>query len=261
MDKKLSILLVEDDPEACKEIVAYTAELDDISLIGVTNNSSKALEYIKDYLPDAIILDLELHHGSGNGLFVLQGLKQLLLTLTPYILVTTNNSSPVTYETARQLGADFIMSKHQEDYSAKTVVDFLRMMKPIINSKASANSAAHTKADSPEIREKRMTQRINAELNQIGISTKAVGYQYLSDAIALIIDGTTNNLCSIIGKKYAKTDSSVERAMQNAISRTWRASDIDDLLTFYTAKINSEKGVPTVMEFVFYYANKLKNEY
>lgn len=49
--------------------------------------------------------------------------------------------------------------------------------------------------------------------------------------------------------------------MQNAIAKTWRTAPIDDLLKFYTAKINSEKGVPTITEFVYYYANKLKNEY
>jgi DNA-binding response OmpR family regulator len=70
MERKLSILLVEDDPNACKDMIEDIEELDDTALIGVTNNSTKAVDYIKDYLPDAVILDLELHQGSGNGLFV-----------------------------------------------------------------------------------------------------------------------------------------------------------------------------------------------
>lgn len=261
MDKKLSILLVEDDPAACKEIMEYIDELDTVCLIGVTNNSTKAIDYVKDYLPDAIILDLELHNGSGNGLIMLQDLKHLLLTVSPYILITTNNSSPITYESARQLGADFIMSKHQNDYSAKNVIDFLIMMKSVINSRAKNSSALYATTEPPEIREKRIIRRISSELNQIGISPKVIGYQYLIDCIQLIIKHPTNNLCAVIGKKYDKTDSSVERAIQNAINKAWRTSSIDDLLTYYTGKINSEKGVPTITEFVYYYANKLKNEY
>lgn len=261
MDRKLSILLVEDDPNACKNIIEYIEELDDTSLIGVTNNSTKAIDYIKDYLPDAVILDLELHQGSGNGLLLLQALKQLLLELPPYILITTNNSSPVTYETARQFGADFIMSKHQEDYSAKTVVDFLRMMKVIIRSREKSSASTTPAAEPPEIKEKRIHKRIYTELNQIGISPKAIGYQYLTDAIQLLMEKPTNNLCSVLGQKYGKTESSVERAMQNAITKAWRTSDIEDLLTYYTAKINSDKGVPTLTEFIYYYASKLKNEY
>ena len=261
MDKKLSVLLVEDDQAACRDIIEYIEELDDISLIGVTNNSSKAIDYVKDYLPDAIILDLELHNGSGNGLIMLQNLRQLSLTVSPYILITTNNSSPITYESARQLGADFIMSKHQEDYSAKNVIDFLRMMKSVIYNRAKECSAIYSTTEPPEMKEKRIVHRICSELNQIGISPKAIGYQYLIDAIQQLIKQPTNNLCTIIGKKYGKTEASVERAMQNAINKAWRSSDIEDLLTYYTARISSEKGVPTITEFVYYYANKLKNEY
>ena len=261
MERKLSILLVEDDPSACTNIIEYVEELEDTTLIGVTNNSTKALDYIKDYLPDAVILDLELHQGSGNGLILLQELKQLMLELPPYILITTNNSSPVTYESARQLGADFIMSKHQADYSAKTVVDFLRMMKTIIRSREKSATGASLTAEPPEIKKKRIQKRIYTELDYIGISPKAIGYLYLTDAIQILIEKPTNNLCAVLGKKYGKTDASVERAMQNAITKAWRSADIEDLLTYYTAKISSEKGVPTITEFIYYYANKLKNEY
>ena len=52
-----------------------------------------------------------------------------------------------------------------------------------------------------------------------------------------------------------------ERAMQNAIHRAWKKADIEDLLKHYTAKVNSEKGCPTITEFICYYANKLKYEF
>ncbi len=261
MDKKLSIILVEDDPAACKEFNDYIEELDDILLTGVTNDAAKAMEYIKDFLPDVIILDLELHKGSGNGFTILQELRHLFFSVKPYILITTNNSSQVTYESARQLGADFIMSKHQTDYSVKNVVDFLRIMKPVIHSRKQEASVMHSATESPDIKNKRMIHRISTELNDIGISPKVIGYQYLIDAIHLIIKQPTQNLCTVIGEKYGKTESSVERAMQNAINKAWRTSDIDDLLRYYTARIHSDKGVPTMTEFIYYYANKLKNEY
>ncbi len=258
MNRKLSILLVEDDQAACKEFVEQTEELEDVSLIGVTNNSTKAIDYVKDFLPDAIVLDLELHNGSGNGLMVLQELKHLLLDVTPYVLITTNNSSAMTYDYARQLGADFIMSKHQKDYSSKNVLDFLKMMKPVIHSRRQNTAGVHATTESPEQRNKRTVSKIIADLNHVGISPKATGYQYLIDAIRLVIKQPTHNLCNIIGEKYGKTESSVERAMQNAINKAWRTADIDDLLKYYTARISSEKGIPTMTEFIYYYANKIK---
>lgn len=261
MEKSLTVLLVEDDQKACQEMIACIDALCDMTLIGITNNAARAIEYIRDYLPDAVILDLELHYGSGNGLLVLQELKQMLLPVKPYVLITTNNSSTPTYEAARRLGADFILSKHQEGYTAKSAVDFLQIMKPVIQSRVGAASPEHAAAEAPANREKRLRQRITSELNLVGISPKVVGYLYLTEAILLVIDHPMQNLSSVIGAKFNKTNSSVERAMQNAINKAWRSSDIEDLLTYYTARINSDKGVPTITEFVYYYAGKIKNEY
>lgn len=253
-----SILLVEDDPVACKEFIDYVEKKNDVNIVSITNNASKALSDIHSYLPDAIILDLELHHGSGNGLEVLMGLQDMCLNKIPYILITTNNSSNITYEFARQLGADYIMSKHQDDYSSEKALDFLYMMKDIIKSKQKVLPNNYYEVLTEEERLKRNRRRIITELNNIGINPKAVGYQYLIDAIELIIQKPTQNLCSVIGKKHKKTDSSVERAMQNAINRAWNLTDIDELLHHYTAKIHSDKGTPTVTEFIYYYANKIK---
>ena len=105
-----------------------------------------------------------------------------------------------------------------------------------------------------------MIIKIQRELNSVGISTKVLGYQYLTDAILSAIDNPENNLVSFLSKKYSKSDTSIERAMQNAISRAWRTSDVNYQLTKYTTKISSEKGVPTLMEFVSYYVNKLRVE-
>lgn len=258
---ELTILLVEDDAQICKNFVKCTCDNDDLMIVSITNNATKALADIKDYLPDVVILDLELHLGSGSGLDVLNGLPALQLDINPYMLITTNNSSNTTFEFARQLGADFIMSKHQQDYSEQSVLNFLKMMKSVIKSRKKSLSTASPTTEAPEMHRKRITQRIITELNFVGINPKAVGYRYLIDAILIVIDKPTQNLSVIIAQKYGKTDSSVERAMQNAINQAWRKTDIDELYQHYTAKIHSDKGMPTISEFIYYYANKIKNEY
>ena len=101
-------------------------------------------------------------------------------------------------------------------------------------------------------------RRVNKELDQIGINPRNIGYCYLSDAILMIMKDSTANVYKQLAADYKKSDASIERAMQNAINRAWRISSIEDLLSHYTAKIHSEKGVPTTLEFVHYYANKIK---
>ena len=257
----LTILLVEDDINACDAFIRYSEEIDDISIVSITNSSAKALMDIRDYIPDVVILDLELHKGSGSGLDVLRGLKEIPFSACPYILITTNNSSNTTYEYARQLGADYIMYKHQKDYSEEKVLKLLVMMKSVIQSRKNVSSSATLTTENPHQKRRRIEQRIITELNYVGISPKAIGYQYLIDAIQIVMDKPTKNLSNIIGKKYKKTESSVERAMQNAINRAWKQTDIDELLHHYTAQVHSDKGVPTTMDFIYYYAAKLNKEY
>ncbi|MCM1106305.1 MAG: response regulator [Blautia sp.] len=256
MERELTVLVIEDDEKARRELAYYIDEAPGLKFQDSTNSSEQGLVLAKACLPDVVILDLELHHGSGNGLLFLAGLAKLELPHLPYILVTTNNSSNVTYEQARTLGADFIMSKHEENYSAKYVVEFLQMLKDMI-------LGARLRAGEPEVlteeeMNRRLVMRIQRELGFVGISPKAKGFQYLTDAILITYREPQPNVCRKLSGMYRKSAVSIERAMQNAINRAWQLSDPDDLLEHYTARIRSDKGVPTMMEFICYYANLLK---
>jgi len=260
MDKPLAILLIEDDPQECQEIIRQIESADNVRLVGVTNNIVKALEYVTDVQPDAVILDLELHNGYGNGLSFLERLREMKPALPVYVLVTTNNISSVTHEGARKMGADFIMLKSQEDYSAKTVIEFLSSLKSIIQSNRKT-LGKNAPEESPRQKQQRITKRIITELDRIGIPPNAVGRKYLIDGIEFIIKGQNEKILMAISERYEKTEASVQRAMQNVIERAWKTSHIDDLEKYYTARINSDKGVPTIMEFIYHYAEKIKHEY
>jgi len=241
--RELTVLLIEDDQFACEEIRNYIDQLDDMHLLGITDDSNKALDMVQYCIPDAIILDLELHEGGGNGLFFLSKLHDLGLEKLPYILITTQNTSNVTLEAARQLGADFIITKYERDYSAQKPVELLRMMR---------NAAEQNR---------KLTIRIHRELDAIGISPKAFGYEYLTEAIIIATNEPVPNLSRAIASKHAgKTPASVERAMQNAINRAWSNGNPEDLARNYTAVINYERGVPTLTEFIYHYANRFRNE-
>lgn len=256
-DSKLSILLVEDDTELCAEFISYIDTLTDTELIGVTNSSFKAFELVQSARPDALILDLELHAGSGNGLLLLNDMRSLDPSMIPYTIITTNNTSTTTFESARRLGADFIFTKYQNDFSAKSAVDFLRLMGPVIKNRRK-NAALSQQEDNIDIAERRRRKQICAEFDLLGMSNKALGYKYLVDAVSITIVKPTPNLPLVISRIYNKSSSSIERAMQNAIERTWNSVPLDNLTANYTAHINPEREMPTIMEFVTYYANKLK---
>ena len=262
MEKPLKVLLVEDDLAECKAISRYVDKVDGVRLVDVTNNSTKALESVVDCIPDVVILDIELHKGHGNGLLFLEKLNAANIQFRPYILVTTNNSSQITHEHARELGADFIMAKYQEDYSAESVIDFLVSMKSTIAFKKRKQGIPDDLMTGEEKSEavKRTVRRLNAEFDMIGISPKYIGRKYLLDAVQVAMSNERTNICHTVAKIHKKSAPSVERAMANAINVTWKTSDVIDLRKHYTAKIRTDKGTPTLTEFIFYYATKMKDD-
>lgn len=254
-DNNITVLLVEDDAESSQALEQHFAERDGIAIVHTTAGSSQALAYVRDNAPDAVILDLELHHGEGSGVAFLSGLRTLAPAKRPYVLITTNNCSQTTYEAVRRLGADFILYKHQTGYSPQSVAELLLDMcgpEPPVPSAVSEKQSSVGSTDYRKI--------ICAALNQVNLSPHMKGYEYLADAIEMYIHGRVTNVAAAIGKKYGKSKDSVERAMQNAINKAWNTTDIDTLRQYYTAHVNPKKGVPTILEFVCYYANLIKND-
>ena len=258
----LKVLLVEDDPATCNAFIAYADQLEDISLVGVTADSDEAIKLIQDCLPEAIILDLELRKGGGSGLDVLYALRQMELPVRPYVMIVTNSYSDITLEYARPIGADYIISKHQRRYSEQYVLDLLRPMKEAIRHNFSAGASQDATPETPAEKKKRITQRIHAELDAVGIAPNRYGYTYLTEAILMTMEKPRTYICDELAEIHPKkSPSSIERAMQDAIKSAWSTTDIDQLLIHYTGRIKSAKGVPTLTEFIFYYANKLNAEY
>ena len=255
MPDKFSILIIEDENSICDEYKNKISNYENLFLIDTTNNTDTALNLIKEFKPSSLILDLELHKGFGNGIALLKELSSINLEYKPYIIVVTNNISSITHRIVRNLGADFLITKNQQDYSVDMVLEFINS---ISSEKISDNSSESYKLEATRNYEKSVETRISTELDLIGVASKLKGRQYLHDAIELTCKKRIPNISTIIAQKYSKTEASVERAMQTAINHAWRNTDIETLEKQYTAYINPRKGVPTITEFICYYADKVK---
>ncbi|MBQ4068047.1 MAG: response regulator [Lachnospiraceae bacterium] len=251
MDDVLTIMLVEDDEDTCAQIAEYANTFDDIRIIKTTNNSVDAYSYTLENMPDAVILDLELHEGGGNGLDFLTKLANTFGKHKPFILLTTHNVSNLIKEEARALGTDFILTKYSEGYTHKEPISLLRILRHTIVK----NRNTHI---SPGIQsEELLRQQIEIELAPFNFHRKSKGYTYLCD---IILNTCINNLdysLDNLADKYGQTVPSVERAMQRAIKRAWNSTSIEVLFMYYDGSIDRAKGHPTLKKFVLYYAKKL----
>lgn len=256
--KPMKLLIIEDDPNACNEFINCINSREDIDLVGITDSDVDALRYVKLHYPEGIALDIELNNsvsGNTDSLDFLNNIKKLKPNYNPIIIVTTHINSQRTYDILHRSGVDIILYKDQPKYSANYVLNkFFALRNPAITS-----SIASLQEDLVET-ENKISEIIYHELDLIGITPKLKGRQYLHDAILYLIQNNENkiNVIQHLTNIYKKSGNTITNGIQNAIIHAWRVSSIEDLSMHYTAKINYETGVPTPMEFIYYYIDKIK---
>ena len=257
-NKLINILIVEDDIEDCNIMKNYINNREDVKLIGIANSTTKALEYIKTHVPDAIILDLELNDGEGSGLEILEEIKNTQTDIKPIIVITTNISSKTVYTYAHKNGADLIFHKLKNDYSPELVIKNILLL----NKTRETNRITNNVKCEETINDyrNRISDRINRELNLVGISSHLIGRKYIHDAIMYILENNQDkeNVFLYLAKAYKKGNSTIGRSIQTAIEHAWRKSSIEDLQKYYTAAVNYNTGVPTPTELIYYYVDKIK---
>jgi len=116
-------------------------------------------------------------------------------------------------------------------------------------------------SESPEEIKARIMDRIETELDLIGISPRLKGRGYLEEAIYLLLSvekDYSDSVVKQIAVSHKHTYTTITRAMQTAINAAWDASPIEDLQLYYSAKVNYHTGVPAPTEFTYYYANKIR---
>lgn len=254
----MKLLLIEDDNRECEKFRKIAKQRSDIEFIGITNSTTEGLKIVKKNIPEGIILDLELNAGQGNGFEFLEKLKETKLKVRPKIVVTTNVYSDSVYDYLHENKVDFIFYKKQDSYSVENVINTLLLLKGYMEN---SNDSVIKEDDA---RDEIILEKINKELDLIGISAHLQGRKYLCDAILYLLSQESDDgrisINQYLVAKYKKASSTISRAMQNAILHAWRISAIEDLEKYYKAKINYETGVPTPVEFIYYYVDKIKKE-
>ena len=256
--KPMKILIIEDDVTDCNNFINCIKGRKDVELVAVTDSDIDGLKYVKTKQPEGIILDLELNNsktGNTDSLEFLENLKKLKLNIDPIVIVTTHVNSKRTYDILHRKGVDLILYKDHPKYSCDHVLN------QFINLRTSpVSEVGGSIEDLFKNEDEKISILINQELELIGVNSKLKGKEYIHDAILFLIKNENSNISVIqhLTKLYKKPASTITNGIQNAIIHAWRVSAVDDLLKYYKATINHETGVPTPMEFVYYYRDKIK---
>lgn len=256
--KPMKILLIEDDINDCNNFINCVKSRKDVELVAVTDSDVDGLRYVQTKGPEGIVLDLELNNsttGNTDSLDFLSNLKRLKLNYEPIVIVTTHVNSKRTYEILHRSGVDLILYKDHPQYSCNLVLNhFINLRKiPIERSASSVEDILKENKD-------KISDCINHEMGLIGITSNLKGRKYIHDAILYLIQNEDSdvNVIKYLTSIHKKSATTVTNGIQNAIYHAWRTSPIEELTKYYTARVNYETGIPTTMEFLYYYRDKIK---
>ena len=258
--KSMKILIIEDDVNDCNNFINSVKHRDDVEIIAITDSDVEGLKYAKLKQPEGIILDLELNNsmtGNADALGFLSELKKLNLDYEPIIVVTTHIHSKRIYDMVHRNGADIILYKNHPRYSADYVLNKMLSLREVTPQKT-----IETLREELEDNRKKISYCIARELDLIGIPAKMAGRKYIHDAILYLIENKEDNINVIrhLTNIYKKSGNTITNSIQNAIMHAWNNTPVDDLLEYYRARVSPETGVPTPMEFIYYYVDKIERE-
>ena len=204
------------------------------------------IKWIDRTNPDVVVMDLLLVGMDGLEVMDKLGEKK------PKLLVLSSFSNSVLAEEVSARGGAYCMLK---PCRMSTVLERVRQL-------ASSQSEEEGQEDAARVLERRVT----AIIHEIGVPAHIKGYQYLREAIVLVvndmdtINAVTKVLYPAVAKKFGTTASRVERAIRHAIEVAWDRGDLEILQKYFGYTVNGAKGKPTNSECIAMIADRISLE-
>lgn len=177
------------------------------------DNGVTALELMRSFRPDVVILDLMLP--GLDGITLLQ--RAVAEQLQPVVLATTRFHNEYVVEAAQEVGVAYIMVKPCDVRAvAARLADLRRRTHPPVVSRFEPRDY------------------VSDMLLALGIPTKLKGYGYLREAIVLMAQDPTQSITKVLypavaaiyKKENMRIDARhVERSIRSAIESAWEKRD------------------------------------
>lgn len=247
-ERAIRVLVADDNEEFCELVEDFIQVEDDLELAGVAHDGVRVLEMVEDRQPDVLLLDIIMPRLDGLG--VLEKLNDG--PDRPRILMVTAFGQEQVAKHAAALGANYFIMK---PFDLRILGERIRQV-------------ALPGASRPSNSSNRVRRQIDAEvtrlIHQVGIPAHIKGYQYLREAILLVIKdvdllgAVTKELYPAIAGRFNTTPSRVERAIRHAIEVAWNRGNVDAINSIFGYTISSNRGKPTNSEFIAMVADHMR---
>lgn len=251
MSERIRLLIAEDNKVLAENLRAYMDAQPEIEVVGVAENAEIALQLVQSTQPTALITDLIMP--EADGFLLLEKLASGQFGKMPETIVLSALGSEALITRALELGAKYYMVKpfHME-LVYKRLLDLFHM-RQVTGSKKLVQS-------------KSLDEKITSIFLSIGIPAHIKGYQYLREAIKIVIhspemiNSITKELYPAIAAHFDTSSSKVERAIRHSIEVAWARGKIENLNAIFGYNIYGKNDKPTNGEFIALIADRLMLE-
>ena len=266
--ENVNVVIVDDNPMILNTLDEVISSEAGLSVIGRADNGKDAIDMIKDTQPDVVLLDLVMP--QMDGITVVENIKKKtsMLKNPAFIILSAVGGEQMTEE-AFQAGANyFLMKPFDKDILVNKIRRIgKRPVRPVPGKVLEAPLKAATSEEAAMNREEYMKEHLETDitkmLHELGIPAHIKGYQYLRDAISMVVrdremmEAVTKILYPEIAKKNYTSSSRVERAIRHAIEVAWGRGSLEVIDELFGYTISTGKGKPTNSEFIALIADKI----
>lgn len=250
MGEKIKLLIAEDNSYLSSTICAHMRTQPDVEVVGVADNAKAALELIKISQPNALITDLIMP--EADGFLLLEKLSSGEYGQMPNTIVLSALGNEELIARTLELGAKYYMVKPFDmDLLHKRLLDLFNLRTIPLQRPAGV------------VKSKSLDEKITSIFLTIGIPAHIKGYQYLREAIKIvirtpeIINSITKELYPAIATHFDTSSSKVERAIRHSIEVAWTRGKIENINTIFGYNIYTKNDKPTNGEFIALIADRL----
>ena len=264
--KKIRIGVVDDNRDFCDVVTDYLLKQSNMEIAFLAHDGREAIEYLKGgNCPEILILDLIMPHLDGFG--VLESLNSMELKNYPRIIMTSSVGQDTIIQKAIDLGAQYYLVK---PINMALLIKRINQLSDRPEKRFVGEPNKGKLRKSLVLRDSLLSNDLEIDItnliHEIGVPAHIKGYQYLRDAISLVVDnmellsGVTKELYPTVAAMNNTTPSRVERAIRHAIEISWNRGKLETINNLFGYTIQNDKGKPTNSEFIAIISDKLRLE-
>lgn len=261
--EKLNVAIADDNERILQLIDNCLAKEEDMLVVCRAKNGEEIYEQIKQKQPDVVLLDIIMPKMDGLTVIDKVNKDESIQKRPAFIIMSAIGQETIT-EDAFSLGANYYIMK---PFDQEMIVNRIRHIKSSMGKKLHDTRKVHAYENQNEYLERNLESDVTNMIHEIGVPAHIKGYQYLRDAIIMVIsdmdmlNSVTKVLYPSIAKKNHTTASRVERAIRHAIEVAWSRGKMDTIDSLFGYTVSTGKGKPTNSEFIALIADKIRLEY